>query len=239
MIKYHDNIHGQQYGADHALTDNWNPKGTYREDEYINVHIRLDVPAYKFVGGWYEWESEDQRAIFFDSIRRVLESFNIPEETFSHIRDKELPPIECLYIHPADISGTLRKGYVEKIAEALNELDGVKVRWVDLYHDVSPMTNAEYKEVLDGQRDRIEQELLEVFKTKRRNLYITSVFDAIDRVSERYNLPRRECKTGHDYFTHGFVGEVFESLVKDGKILTAETRNGTGYRTATAKDKAA
>lgn len=237
MIKYHDNIHGQQYGADHALTDNWNPKGPYREDEYINVHIRLDVPAYKFVGGWYEWESEDQRAIFFDSIRRVLESFNIPEETFSHIREKELPPMECLYIHPADISGTLRKGYVEKIAEALNELDGVKVRWVDLYNDISPMTNAEYKEVLDGQRDRIERELLEVFKTKRRNLYITS--GGVDKVAAKYELVRRDHKSGRDYFVIGYVQDVLSELVNAGKIIAAETKNGTGYRTATAKDYAA
>ena len=32
-MKYHDNIHGQQYGPDHMLTDNWNPKGPYRDDE--------------------------------------------------------------------------------------------------------------------------------------------------------------------------------------------------------------
>lgn len=25
MIKYHDNINGVQYGADHTLTNNWNP----------------------------------------------------------------------------------------------------------------------------------------------------------------------------------------------------------------------
>lgn len=238
-MKYHDNIHGQQYGPDHSLTDNWNPKGPYRDDEYINVHIRIDVPAYKFMGGWYEWESEEQREKFHDSIRRVLESLNIPEETFSHIRDKELPPMECLYIHPADISGTLRKGYVEKVAEAVNELDGVKVRWVDLYHDVSPMTNAEYKEVLNGKREQIGRELLERFKTKRRNLYITSEYIGIGEVAERYHVARRECKRGNDEFARSFVGEIFKNLVEDGKILTAETRNGTGYRTATAKDNAA
>ena len=33
MIKYHDNLNGQQYGNDHMLTNNWNPDAEYGENE--------------------------------------------------------------------------------------------------------------------------------------------------------------------------------------------------------------
>lgn len=237
MIKYHDNMRGEQYGPDHMLTNNWNSKGPFRDDEYINVFFRLDVDSYVWSGGYWSFSGETERDSFYEKIRNVLNSFGIMEETYSYIREKELPPMESLHIHPQDISGTIRKSYVEPIAEALDAVDGVHVRWVDLYGDVSPMTNEEYKIVLDSMRSEIEGKLLEVFKTKRRNLYITD--GGIEKVASQYETLRREHKNGYDYYVQNYVGGVVQELVADGKLIQADTKGGVGYRTATPKDKQA
>lgn len=238
MIKYHDNTHGDQYGPDHMLTNNWNSKGPFRDDEYINVCFRIDVDSYVWKGSFWAFDgNETAKAAFYEQARGVLDSFGIPEETYSYIREKAMPDMESLFIHPQNISGTIRKSYVEPIAEALDALGGVCVRWVDLYGDVSPMTNKEYRAVLDSKRGEIKEKLLEVFKTKRRNLYITS--GGVDKVAAKYELVRRDHKSGRDYFVIGYVQDVLSELVNAGKIIAAETKNGTGYRTATAKDCAA
>ena len=238
MIKYHDNMHGEQYGPDHMLTNNWNSKGPFRDDEYINVCFRIDVDSYVWKDSfWTFGENETAKAAFYEQARDILDSFGISEETYSYIREKAMPEMESLFIHPQNISGTVRKSYVEPIAEALDAVDGVCVRWVDLYGDVSPMTNEEYRAVLDSKRGEIKEKLLEVFKTKRRNLYITS--GAIDKVERQYETLRREHKSGYDFFVSEYIGGVVQELVNAGRIIAAETKNGTGYRTATAKDKAA
>lgn len=236
MIKYHDNMHGEQYGSDHMLTNNWNSKGPFRDDEYINVCFRIDVDSYVWMDNcWTFGKNEAAKAAFYGALRGVLDSFGIPEETYSYIREKAMPDMESLFIHPQNISGTIRKSYVEPIAEALDAVDGVHVRWVDLYGDVSPMTNEEYRAVLDSKRSEIKEKLLEVFKTKRRNLYITS--GAIDKVERQYETLRREHKSGYDFFVSGYIGGVVQELVTDGKLIQADTRNGVGYRTATPRDK--
>ena len=49
MIKYHDNINGVQYGADHILTNNWNPDCDYG-NEYVNIHFRIETNGYGYIG---------------------------------------------------------------------------------------------------------------------------------------------------------------------------------------------
>lgn len=39
-IKYHQNGVGYEYGADHTLTDNWNPDADYG-NEYVSVYFAL------------------------------------------------------------------------------------------------------------------------------------------------------------------------------------------------------
>lgn len=39
-IKYHQNGVGREYGADHTLTNNWNPDADYG-NEYVSVYFRI------------------------------------------------------------------------------------------------------------------------------------------------------------------------------------------------------
>ena len=56
-IKYHQNGVGREYGADHTLTNNWNPDADYG-NEYVNIHFRIDTPSYDYSCGF---SSDDGR----------------------------------------------------------------------------------------------------------------------------------------------------------------------------------
>lgn len=229
MIKYHDNIHGQQYGADHSLTDNWQPEPIYGVEEYISVYFRIDA---KGAGMYGSFAHAEQREAFYREAREILKRFDVPEGT-GHITEK-LPGMEHLYIHPQNISGVVAKNKVKAIAEALDACKTVSCRWVDVYRDISTMDNAAFCKALDGKTEEIEADLLKAFQTKRKNLFIVpSVLSGpVVRLSEKYTIPRRSCESGRDEVCIQQIGIVFDRLVAAGKIVSAETKHGMGYRTA-------
>ena len=235
MIMYHDNIHGQQYGEDHMLTNNWNPDPVYGADEYIRVYYRIDCPDYGYPD--FNFPNQEKREAFYAEARAVLESFGIPEGT-GHYTEK-LPGMEHLYIHPQNISGVVGKNRVKPIAEALAACGTFSLRWVDVYEDISAMTDAEFEAILRTKKAEIRADLLVAFETKRRNLYRAGwpVYETVERVAAHYSIRRRSCESGSDSTAHAFCDELLKELVLTGEIVTAETRLGTGYRTAKAKEK--
>lgn len=230
MIKYHDNQNGPQYGEDHHLTNNWNPEPIYNDNEYIKVYFRVEAQGYNCAGAY--WEQEEQREAFFAEMRGILSRFGVPEGT-GH-RTENLPGMEHLYIHPQSVSGVMAKNRIKDIAEALDACETAAIRWVDLYEEISTMTDEEFRATLVDRTEEIEKDLLEAFKTKRRNLYIVPSFwsGPVSRLSDKYTIRRRSCESGEDGICYSFIYSLFERMVKAGKIVAAETKHGTGYRTA-------
>lgn len=232
MIKYHDNIHGKQYGDDLMLTDNWESAAVYGENEYINVHFRINCPTYAFTGRDYSFATVEQRDDFYSEAQAILRRFAVPEGLGGRYGGF---PMEHLYIHPQDISGVVAKNKVRPMAEAMNECATFSTCFVDLYEDISPMSNAEYLDGLKAQREQIEREILDAFKTKRSNLYIVGGYGNSPLISvlEKHFVPRREAERANDDGVgYSYIMEVFHSLVAAGKIVCANTKSGTGYRTA-------
>lgn len=232
-IKYHNNIYGQQYGTDGELTDNWNSEPIYGNNEYSRVFFRIDCPSYVFNNYAYpNWDSEEQKKSFYAEARDILKRFNIPEGT-EHFPEK-LPGMEHLHVHPQNISGVIAKNRIKAVAEALNACSGFSVRWVDVYEDIADMTNEAFIERLNEHKGEIEADLLECFKTKRRNLYIVSNYwnSPVEKLSNKYTIRRRTSESGVDEVCMGFIKSVFDSLVEQRKIVSAKTKNGIGYRAA-------
>ena len=186
--------------------------------------------------GWNSLEqgfsSAEQREEFFYEMREVLDRFGVPEGT-GH-RTENLPGIEHLYIHPQSVSGVMAKNKIKPIAEALDACETAAIRWVDLYEDISTMTNEEFLSQLENRTEEIKKDMLEAFKTKRRNLYIVPSFwsGPVSRLSDKYTIRRRSCESGEDGVCFSFISSVFAKLVEAGEIVEAETKHGTGYRTA-------
>lgn len=237
-IKYHDNIHGQQYGEDHMLTNNWNPEPVYSADEYIRVYYRVDCPAYISGCGYPSFPDDQSRTAFYAEAKSVLSAFGIPEGT-GH-KSENLPGIEHLHIHPQEISGVVGKNRVKPVAEAFAACGTFSVRWVDVYEDVSAINNEDFLRRMAEKKTKIAADLLEAFRTKRSNLYIVpdGWSGPIVRLTEKYHIPRRCCeKSTEDSVCRGYIQSVFSDLVSAGEIVSAETKHGTGYRTAKAKEK--
>ena len=227
MIKYHDNTTGTQYGPDGHLTDNWDANANFPEDSYIKAYFRIDCPAYNFATGF---ESAESRELFFAEVRGILNRFDIFEGTGGRFDGF---PMEHLHIHPQELSGVVAKRKAKQVAEALNDCQTCKCRWVDLYGDISTIGNDDFRAILDAKRGEITADILEMFKTKRSNLYIVPGYSTFDRVIAKYHVPRREAERAtDDGIARNYVVAVFNDMASAGQLVSAKTKNGTGYRTA-------
>ena len=66
---------------------------------------------------------------------------------------------------------------------------------------------------------------------KRQNLYVAGPVAL--NVDQRFSVRRLCAKDGKHNLANQFVGKLMEQLVQKGRLVTAETRNGPGIRTAT------
>lgn len=227
MIKYHDNMRGPMYGPDHMLTDNWSPADAV-PGTFIRVFFRIDCPAFDAMHGHFP--NDAARAAFYVDARAVLARFNVAEG----IRMDHEPAREHLHIHPQEISGTVESCKVQPIAEALSACSSFTCRWVDLYEEISTMSNEEFTAHLDGQKQEIKADLLAAFTTKRSNLYIvpSSFSGPCFTLAEKYSIPRWACEHGQDAHCVRYMQHLLDACVQSGEIVTAQTKHGTGYRTA-------
>jgi hypothetical protein len=100
------------------------------------------------------------------------------------------------------------------------------------------MSDEEYQKQLESKEQDIRKDLLEGFRTQRSNLYITESWKVVERVKEKYRIQRIQehiCRSSSN-LEWEYVGNIFKKMVEEGKFITAETRNGKGYRTRTKKD---
>ena len=144
-IKYHQNGVGREYGADHTLTNNWNPDADYG-NEYVNIHFRIDTPSYDYSCGF---SSDDDRQKWHKEARELIESFGIFGGCGYDIENRKDKQAH-LYAHPQDISGVILKNDVKKVAEAISKMKLSSIRWVDLYETVYVISDEEYEKYLSG-----------------------------------------------------------------------------------------
>ena len=97
--------------------------------------------------------------------------------------------------------------------------------------NVIPITDEEYLGQLESKREEITQTILEQCRTKRKNLYVAGPVAL--NVAQRFSVRRLCDKDGKHNLANQFVGKLMEQLVQKGRLVTAETRNGPGIRTAT------
>jgi hypothetical protein len=120
----------------------------------------------------------------------------------------------------------VRKDRVEEIAGALRKGATFKLYHIDTYEEAYNYTVEELKATLQERKEALEGQLLERFRTSRRNLF---------------KFPDLDIRTGLAYFAHRgelrqveslFIQSTFEELVSCGKIAKAEKDGRPVYRTA-------
>lgn len=221
----------------HCAIENWTDTG-FSADEYAKVYFRIDCPTFDCVSA--SFGSASAREDFFAEAKAVLRSFDIDEGTGYIMRGEDYR-MEHLHIHPQNISGVVAKSKIVAIAEAINRCKYAFCRSVDVYEDVSTMTNDQFVEHLDGKLSDIKSDILSAFTTKRKNLYYGEYATSglLERIANKYHVCRRQCESGTDYTAKAFCADVLELLVDQGKIVSADVKDGKGYRTAKKGDSVA
>lgn len=223
-IKYHQYGLGNEYGADHMLTDNWNPDMNYG-NEYVKVYFNIDTPTYDYNNSW----GKEEREAWRKEISNIIASFGIIEDSgFKVENGKE----KCAYLHahPQQISGVILKNDVKKVAEAINNMELSSIRWVDLRETVYVISDNEYQEYLNGRKEEIRKALFEKSATTRTNKYCAA-FDVARHIAGMVRLNRLGLNDGKNYGsgqTIEYILNVADEMIADGYLKYFE-RDGVKY----------
>ena len=183
---------------------------TYRE---IGISIRS---AYT-----QGWPDDASRLAFRTETRKLFRDagWQVEEEPLDSghcdtVRDGK----DALYLHPDLFSGVMQEDHIPALQQFLSSAATFHVLGTDLR--------------MEQQTEQIDNAILEVCRTKRRNLFHTGPIAA--RVGRQFAIRRlTDWEQSGPYIAEGYVGERIEQLIADGRLITAQTRYGQGLRTAT------
>jgi len=214
---------------------------------YSDTHFRIGKNGYDG-SGRTAWEESVKNAYQIE-VNDILtaQGWTIVESDRTSTSPTAIKGKNFLYLHPQDFSGVCENTERENLFKAFQNAKTFSCQTVDVYREIHDMTDEQLTEKLNSEREIIEKELLEALTTKRSNLYITDVgyFGVCGNVAKQHSVKRlaiegKKSFHGEDDTTDGicttFVSDIFKSLVNEGKIVSSNTRHGTGYRTANKKE---
>lgn len=199
--------------------------------KYIETYFRIQGP-YNVSG----WESEESKRRFISEVHSLFREsgWEIQKGRSSGSSDSATRGKEELYLHPMSFSGVILESSISEIQKVLSSGRSFRCYQVDTYKTYCEMTDTEYLLKLREKREEMVADFLSLYKTKRRNLFITS--NVIDCMEKKYRIYRVGEKSG-DPILNGVLRNIFSTLVYRGDLIEGHTKNGVGYRTATDKDK--
>jgi hypothetical protein len=199
------------------------------EMKYKSVYFRINSS--------YEWGkgfSNEELALFIEEVRELFlyNGWELKYETSSNASDTFTKGKQELYCHPQSFSGAVIEEQIPVIEKMLKDFNGVSFRYksTDIYETLFDYTPEQCLEILESKRNEIESELLGAYKTKRKNLFRQiSFFD----FAHKFKIKTIDNHIGASSMdvNQGFVNEIFQTLLKTGKIQSAQTRNGVAYKT--------
>lgn len=216
-IKYHQNGVDPEYGADHMLTNNWDPYSDYG-NEYVNVHFRILTDGY----GYPEFcLSKEQKEAVHAELHEVFTAlgWEIKEARTNGGCQTATKGKSHLYLHPQDFSGEVLKREVKDLAEAFVDQKTFHLEWVDLYETRYDLTDETFEQVLCDADLEIRKLLLELCKTKRTKQYVRES-DVLRVLRAKYGKQR----LGYYDLTDGaqisgHITKIVDALVCEGLLV--------------------
>ncbi len=206
---------------------------------YRNTYFRIRAEGYVVdPTGFTSWTSESAKKAFTAESRQLFQNAGWALTTgHSGICDTVKKGKQELYLHPMNFSGVILEDEVSPIRELLAKVKTFQCYHIDLYEEYLDISDEEYLELLESKRDEISDVILKFCKAKHANIYLTGPV-AMD-IAERA-APRR---IGHNGTPNKaavqFVGGLINQMVQQGWLVTAETDQGLGIRTATESEQRA
>lgn len=202
---------------------------------YKDIHFRLES-GYK----WGEGMPQEQSESFHEEIKRLFveAGWEIRGKKFNSSCLEAWKGESRLYLHPMDASGEVEISLIKEVEQILSKGTTFKHYHTDDYRELFDMNDEDYKQWLENNKENIKRDLLESFKTPRSNLYIIDTSGVVQNVKEKYHINRLRNHIGRSSsdMEWGYTTDILREMVNEGVFVTAETKNGTGYRTKTDKE---
>lgn len=207
---------------------------------YKNVYFRINTPVYYKSGHGVGYENQEDKELFRENIKNIFlnDNWEIKIQKYSSGCDSVVKDKQELYLHPQEVTGVILEENISYIENLLSNSKVFSFNKTDIYDTIFDITDEEYLTILEAKKSEIENDLLEIYKTKRSNLYITDS-SPISQVMNKYSIKRLSHYKGMstNAVDWKYVADLFENLVSENRILSAKTKHGEGYRTKTEKEK--
>lgn len=200
---------------------------------YREVYFRIDSAYHGYDG----WTSAKDKVAFNEETRRLFQNagWTLHVGERDCFCDTITKGMQELYLHPMNFSGVVSEEEIPEIEALLAKATTFRCRATDRMAVYYEMTDDEYLKHLDSKRDEIIKAILERCKTKRSNLYLVGGFTM--GIADQFSVKRICDKEGHRNKAYKYVSQLVDQLIKEGQLITANTKNGPGIRTATAKER--
>ncbi len=194
------------------------------------VYFRIRTDGY--ASGW---SSDADKTLFREESRRLFQELGWTLRTGGNgASDTVTKDRQDLYLHPDSFSGVIDESNIQPLQEQLSEARTFRCYACDRYEEYMDMSDEEYRAALEAKRDEITKFVLDQCRTRRTNLYITDPVAL--RFAEHFEIRRLCDRDRHNAVGIRFMSELIEELLRQGRMVTAETTHGKGIRTATAKE---
>lgn len=189
--------------------------------------------------GLTSWASESAREAFIVETRALFQSagWALRPGNDSGTCDTVTKGKQELYLHPMDFSGPVLETEVQSLRELMETAGTFRCDGVNFYEEYLDVSDEEYLALLESKQPEITDTILKCCKSKRTNLYFTGPI-AMDIAG--HVAPRRIGDKGTPNKTAvQFVGGLISQMVRQGKLVAADTDHGLGIRTATEGERRA
>lgn len=201
------------------------------DKSYHHVYFRLNA-GYK----WGEGMSPDKTDKFFDEITKLFlkSGWTVKEARYSGSCPTVALGKSYLYLHPMDASGPVDDDLRDQIAQILLCGTTFTLGDVDVYEEIFDVSDNDYYDYLDANAFEIMDQLKAGFTTKRKDQYILFPSAIIERVKEKYHIPRLVGgflgRSSSDV-EWKYVAKLFEDMVEHGEFVVVEKDGRKYYRT--------
>jgi hypothetical protein len=197
---------------------------------YVKCYFRIEA-GYKWGKGMDDNLLKEFNKELADIFKPL--GFKIKEPEYSNRSIEVWRGAENLYCHPMDLVGEIKKENIKAIETTIKKAKTFSFRCVDTYDEMFNYTTDEFILELAKNKEAIENNILEIFKTKRSNLYksISPLWDYKTNIKffrDDLNLKNME----RDY-----INSIFETLRIGGQIKESQNKEMKIYRTINKKDK--
>ena len=203
---------------------------------YRMVYLRIRCNCYNSgYGKDSGWVSDTAQAAFKEESRRIFQELGWTLHVgYNGVCDTVTKGHQDLYLHPTSFSGVMDEADIQPLQERLSKAQTFQCYHVDCYEEYQDLSDEEYRAALEAKRGEITDFILKQCRTKRSNLYI--VDPVADRVAQQFEVCRLCDKDRNNGVGKRFAAELIAQLLREGRLISAETAHGEGIRTATAKE---